>query len=357
MNKIQVLVVDDSPLMQSLLCKILNSSNDIQVVGTAADPYEARDKIKQLKPDVVTLDIEMPKMDGITFLRNLMRLNPLPVIMISTLTERGSRIALQALELGAIDFVPKPKVNLSSELGKYTDEILHKIRLASKASVRALAKVSNKAPAPAAPSEPVEKVTMSPLLAEKLNRKMIAIGSSTGGTDALKDVLMGFPAASPPIMVTQHIPEFISASFAKRLDAICQVKVVEAQDGMPIEPGTAYIAPGGRHLEIFNNRNGYICKVFDGPKVNDHKPSVDVLFNSIAKTHGRNAIGVILTGMGNDGAQGLKNMRDMGSHTIAQDEKTCVVYGMPKCAVELGAAKHVLPLKKIAPKVNDCVKS
>ncbi|MFO1436295.1 MAG: chemotaxis response regulator protein-glutamate methylesterase [Gammaproteobacteria bacterium] len=341
MAKIKVLVVDDSALVRSLLTQMLSSDPEIEVVGTASDPYAAREKIKQLNPDVLTLDVEMPRMDGITFLGNLMRLRPMPVVMVSTLTERGAEVALDALALGAVDIVTKPKVDIAHTLEGYTDEIVGKIKMAARVKVAGVRAAQPRASAPAA-------VASKSSLSFKTTDALIAIGASTGGTEAIKDVLIDLPGDCPGIVITQHIPPVFSASFAQRLNTLCALTVSEAVDGAQILRGHAFVAPGGRHLQVERDGARFVCRVTDGEAVNRHKPSVDVLFQSVAKNVGHNAIGVILTGMGNDGAAGLRAMRDAGSPTIAQDEKTSVVWGMPGEAVKHGAAEKVLPLHSIA---------
>ncbi len=354
MKKTKVLIVDDSALVRQLLREILDSDPMIEVVGTANDPYDAREKIKKLHPDVLTLDVEMPKMDGITFLRNLMRLRPMPVVMVSTLTEAGADTTLQAMEYGAFDYVTKPKSDLRETLDEYSEEIIGKVKAAAAANLDALVRnLDRKAKAP-------EKMDVAPRYSADaiLDRQtprhfrttdmVIAIGASTGGTEAIKDVLADLPADTPGIVITQHIPAAFSKSFAQRMDRLSAMKVVEASDGDQVIPGHAFIAPGHSHLYIDRDGARYVCRLSDGPPVNRHKPSVDVLFRSMAQKVGPNGVGVLLTGMGNDGAAGLKEMQETGASTIAQDEKTSVVWGMPGEAVALGAADHVLPLQKIA---------
>lgn len=336
-NKIRLLIIDDSAIVRSLLNEIFRQTDDIEVVGQAVDPIDAREKIKRLDPDVLTLDIEMPKMDGITFLANLMRLRPMPVVMISTLTEKGADATFKALALGAVDFVAKPKVDLRSGLEKYADEICEKIRVAAKAKFRGVNTAAKVAKKTTRKSKPLTN-----------KRQIIAIGSSTGGTEAVKDILMDLPKESPPIVITQHIPKLFSEAFAKRLDRACELKVVEAANGAPIMPGHVYIAPGDRHLTIRNANGRYICVLDDGPEVNRHKPSVDMLFRTVSKAANTNAIGVILTGMGDDGAREMLQMSREGSMTVAQDEASSVVWGMPGAAVGLSAAKMILPLSKIS---------
>lgn len=350
MSRIRVLIVDDSALVRQLLTEILSSDRMIEVVGTAADPYLARDKIKELKPDVLTLDVEMPRMDGITFLGNLMRLHPMPVVMVSTLTAKGADVTLRALELGAVDIVSKPKMDLSNILHEYTEEIVSKVKNAASANVRAIESAVNKMTVET-------KLSADAILAKEnaanfsTTEKLIAIGASTGGTEAIKDVLIQLPANSPGIVITQHIPEAFSASFAKRMNSVSKMVVCEASDGQQILAGHVYIAPGSHHLMVKRNGARYICELNDGPLVNRHKPSVDVLFRSVAQCVGQNAVGVILTGMGDDGARGMSEMHEAGSPTIAQDEKTSVIWGMPGEAVKLGGVDHVLPLKNIPQKM------
>ncbi|MGC8520837.1 MAG: protein-glutamate methylesterase/protein-glutamine glutaminase [Steroidobacteraceae bacterium] len=350
--RIRVLIVDDSALVRTLLTEMLSAAADIEVVGAAADAHAAREKIKRLNPDVITLDVEMPRMDGITFLRNLMRLRPMPVVMVSSLTERGADVTLDALSLGAVDYLPKPKIDLAATFAEYRDELAEKIRTAARASVRALdPRRATLEPGPAHSADAVlpREATPRPL---RTTDRIIAIGASTGGTEAIKEVLTRLPPDSPGVVITQHIPKAFSGPFARRMNDCCAVSVSEAQDGQQILAGHAYIAPGDQHLMVVRDGARYICRLDDGVPVNRHKPSVDVLFRSVAQNGGRNAIGVLLTGMGKDGARGLKEMLDSGSRTIAQDEATSVVWGMPGEAVTLGAAEHVLPLEHIATKIR-----
>lgn len=348
MKKIRVLIVDDAALMRQMLTELLGSAEDIEVVGTAPDPFIAREKIKQLKPDVITLDVEMPRMDGLTFLSNLMRLRPMPVVMISSLTQQGADITLQALELGAVDFVAKPALDLAGTFLQYSEEIIAKIRLAAKANVRALSRPRT-APPPRYSSDAI--VSKLPPRTLKTTEQIIAVGASTGGTEAIKEFLMMMPADSPAIIITQHIPVTFSEPFARRMDGVSAMKVFHAQDGQPVIPGHVYIAPGDRHLMLDRSGARYYCRLHDGPPVNRHKPSVDVLFRSVVQHAGTNAIGILLTGMGDDGARGLLEMHEIGAPTIAQDEQSSVVWGMPGEAVKLGAADHVLPLTRIHTKV------
>jgi len=344
-KKIRVLVIDDSALIRQLLPEILSQDTSIEVVGTASDPYVAREKIKQLNPDVLTLDVEMPKMDGITFLRNLMRLRPIPVVMVSSLTESGAEITLEALEIGAVDYVAKPKIDLSHSLDHYADEIIRKVKSAASARLRPLTAAREVAEKQSADAVISARKALSNF---KTTDKLIAIGASTGGTEAIKDVLIDMPAAAPGIVITQHIPEHFSAPFAKRMDRATAMTVCEATDGQQILPGHVYIAPGKYHLLVERSGARYICRLSDGPPVNRHKPSVDVLFRSVAQNVGRNAISVLLTGMGDDGAKGMMEMKEAGASTIAQDEKTSVVWGMPGEAVKLGCVDEVLALNSVA---------
>lgn len=351
MSKIQVLIVDDSALVRQVLTEILNADRGIEVVGVAHDPYMAREKIKKLHPDVLTLDVEMPRMDGVTFLRNLMRLRPMPVVMVSSLTEQGADITLEALELGAVDFVSKPKIDVSEGLQAYAEEITTKVKVAAKARVKPL-------------SEQTSKLDMQPkfstdaVLAKKTGAKrfkttdrIIAIGASTGGTEAIRALVERLPPDTPGTVITQHIPEAFSGPFAQRLNKASAMTVCEARDGQQIVPGYAYIAPGDRHLIVERDGARYICRLNEGSPVNRHRPSVDVMFRSVAQNVGPNAIGVILTGMGDDGARGLKEIRDTQAPTMAQDEKTSVVWGMPGEAVKLEAVDTVLALDNTPGKI------
>ncbi len=342
MARTKVLIVDDSALIRQLISMVLGQCPDIQVVGTASDPYAAREKILQLKPDVLTLDVEMPKMDGLTFLSKLMASHPLPVVMISSLTERGAETTLKALELGAVDFVCKPKIDVSAGLESLAGEIIAKVRTAATARV-----IRRTAPI-GGPTQPIVK---TPLGGDSLitsTHKVIAIGASTGGTEAVAEVMRTLPPDSPGVVAVIHMPEKFTASYANRLDSTCQIRVKEACNGDRILPGHALIAPGNLQTSVRRSGASYTVEVAMGEPVNRHRPSVDVLFHSCARYLGRNAVGVILTGMGNDGAAGLKAMRDAGATTIAQNEATCVVFGMPREAIALGAAQEVMPLQHIA---------
>ena len=353
MRKIRVLVVDDSALMRKLLTELLNSDPEIEVVGTAMDAYAAREKIKKLKPDVLTLDVEMPKMDGVTFLGNLMRLHPMPVVMVSTLTVKSADLTLRALALGAVDFVSKPKVDVAHSLNDCALEITSKVKIAAQASVTALKRVDSSIDV-----QLKEAAEQDALAAPRTGTgfrstdRLIAIGASTGGIEAIKALLLRMRPGCPGIVITQHIPPVFSRSFAERMHQCSPLTVCEASDGQRILPGHAYIAPGDRHLEVVRDGARYRCHLHDGAPVNRHKPAVDVLFDSVAKHVGNNAIGVILTGMGRDGALGLKIMRAAGASTVAQDEHTSVIWGMPRAAIEEGGVDTILPLQNIAARVT-----
>ncbi|HEX7747242.1 MAG TPA: chemotaxis response regulator protein-glutamate methylesterase [Bordetella sp.] len=337
MKKIKVLCVDDSALVRGLMTEIINSHPDMEVVATAPDPLVARDLIKLHNPDVLTLDVEMPRMDGLDFLERLMRLRPMPVIMVSSLTERGGEITLRALELGAIDFVTKPKLGIRDGLMEYSETIAEKIRVAFRSKVRP--PTAANAPAPVArPRGPLAS-----------SEKLVIIGASTGGTEAIKDVLVPMPPDSPAILITQHMPAGFTKSFAQRLDGMCSVTVREGVHGERVLPGHVYLAPGGEtHMKLGRSGANYVIELLASEPVNRHRPSVDVLFHSAAEAAGRNAIGVILTGMGKDGAAGLLAMHKAGAYTIAQDEASCVVFGMPREAIALGGASEVIALSRIS---------
>jgi two-component system chemotaxis response regulator CheB len=329
--KTKVLICDDSALIRSVMSEIVNSQSDMEVVGTAPDPLVARELIKKTNPDVLTLDVEMPKMDGLDFLEKLMRLRPMPVLMVSSLTERGSEITMRALELGAVDFVTKPKLSIQSGMREYADMICDKIRATARARIRAR---SVQASAPAA----VLPQLRSPLTSSE---KLIIIGASTGGTEAIREFLMQMPSDCPGILIAQHMPEGFTSSFARRLDALCKISVSEAVGGERVLPGHAYIAPGHSHLLLARSGANYVTRLDQGPPVNRHRPSVDVLFRSAALAAGKNAVGVILTGMGKDGAAGMLEMKEAGAHNFAQDEASCVVFGMPREAIAVGAVHDV----------------
>ena len=342
-RKIKVLVIDDSALIRSVMKELVDREKDMECVGAAPDPLVAREMIKELNPDVLTLDVEMPKMDGIDFLERLMRLRPMPVLMVSTLTERGSDITFRALALGAVDFVSKPKMDIARGMEEYAIEITDKIRAAAQSHVR-------KTPTAAVIQEKFSADAILPSVAGRFSttEKLLIIGASTGGTEAIKEVLIRLPADMPGILVTQHMPENFTKSFAERLDSLCKISVKEAAHNERILPGHAYIAPGHSHLLLKRSGANYMTELNQGPPVNRHRPSVDVLFRSAANVAGANAMGIILTGMGKDGAQGLLEMKQAGAHTIAQDEASCVVFGMPKEAIAIGGASEVQPLQNIA---------
>ncbi len=353
MKKIKVLVVDDSALVRQVLTGIFNDTQDIEVVGTAADPYDAREKIKKLNPDVLTLDVEMPKMDGVTFLGNLMRLRPMPVVMVSTLTQQGAEVTLRAMEYGAVDFVAKPKLDIAEGLREYAAEISGKVRMAAQARVRPLERKVVKASATQAGVS--AKHSADVILQSAARRqhfrttdRIIGIGASTGGTEAIKDVLRDIPPdIQAGIVVSQHIPAAFSKPFAKRVDGVTALSVCQAEEGQQILPGHVYIAPGDRHLLVERDGARYVCRLNDGPPVNRHKPSVDVMLRSLAQNAGPNAIGLMLTGMGDDGAAGMGELKAEGAPIIVQDEKTSVVWGMPGEVHKRGFADEVLPLSRI----------
>jgi two-component system, chemotaxis family, protein-glutamate methylesterase/glutaminase len=346
-QKIKVLCVDDSALIRSLMTEIINSQPDMQVCATAPDPLVARELIKQHNPDVLTLDVEMPRMDGLDFLEKLMRLRPMPVVMVSSLTERGSEITLRALELGAVDFVTKPKVGIRDGMLDYAEKLADKIRAASRARVSARQAAS----APAAASQ--IGAAQAPLFNNPLvsTEKLIIIGASTGGTEAIREVLVPLPPDAPAVLIAQHMPPGFTKSFAQRLNGLCRITVKEAEHGERVLPGHAYIAPGHAHLLLARSGANYIAHLSDDPPVNRHRPSVDVLFRSAAQHAGKNAVGLILTGMGRDGAAGLLDMRNSGAYTLAQDEASCIVFGMPREAIALGAADEVAPLSEMSRRI------
>jgi len=339
-NKIKVAIVDDSALIRSVMTEIVNSQPDMEVVGVAPDPLVARELIKRVNPDVLTLDVEMPKMDGLDFLEKLMRLRPMPVLMVSSLTERGSEITMRALELGAVDFVTKPKISIQSGMREYTELITDKIRAAARARIKPR---TVHAPAAGQPAAPLPQLR-SPLTSSE---KLIIIGASTGGTEAIREFLMQMPSDCPGILIAQHMPEGFTTSFAKRLDSLCKISVSEAQGNERVLPGHAYIAPGHSHLLLVRSGANYMTRIEQTDPVNRHRPSVDVLFRSAAQAAGKNAVGVILTGMGKDGAHGMLEMKTAGAYNFAQDEASCVVFGMPREAIAIGAAHEVAPLQAL----------
>lgn len=336
---IKVLIVDDSALIRQLLTELLSRDPAIQVVGTAPDPIVAREKIKALSPDVLTLDIEMPRMDGLTFLRRLMALRPMPVVVVSTLTQKGADAAVQAMELGAVDCVAKPLIDIRNGMEELGAELVGKVRLAAQAKPRAQRQAES---GPALLSADPRLSTVG---------RIVAIGASTGGVETLQRMLTRLPADAPAILVTQHMPAGFTSSFAHRLDGKCAVTVIEATDGRRVLPGHVYIAPGARHLELARTGAHYACRLHDGPAVSGHRPSVDVLFSSVAAVAGRNAVGLILTGMGRDGAAGLLEMRRAGARTYGQSEASCVIYGMPKAAMQAGAVEVELPIEQLAEEI------
>jgi two-component system chemotaxis response regulator CheB len=356
MDKIRLLIIDDSALIRKMLTEIFNSAADIEVVGTAVDPIIARDKIKKLNPDVLTLDVEMPRMDGLTFLRKLMRLRPMPVVMISTLTEAGAEVTLEALQLGAIDFVSKPKVDVTQNLQEYAEEIIAKVRTAAKAHVRPLVELpAKKQPlSQDIPDNHSADIVLQPSTPKrhfKTTEKIIALGASTGGTEAIKVVVAELPNTTPAMVISQHLPVAFSESFAKHVDRVSDMTACIAAEGQQLYPGNIYIAPGDQHLLVVRDGARYVCRLHDGPPVNRHKPAVDVMFRAVAQNVGVNAIGVLLTGMGADGAKGMQEMHDAGAGTVIQDEETSVVWGMPGEAYKLGCTDHVVALDQVAGKI------
>jgi len=351
---IKVLIVDDSALVRQLLTSVISSDPDIQVMGAAVDPYIAREKIKKLSPDVLTLDVEMPRMDGITFLSNLMRLRPMPVVMISSLTEKGADVTLRAMELGAIDYISKPKLDVAARLIEYAAEIINKIKIAAGANVLPLERSLTTAAVPKRNSADavLNKAIKSHF---RTTDKIIGIGASTGGTEAIKAVVKDLPPDMPGIVVSQHIPEAFSGPFARRVDAMTALTVLEARDGQHILPGHVYISPGNRHLLIKRDGARYICSLNDGELVNRHKPSVDVMFRSLAQNAGPNSFALMLTGMGNDGAEGMGEMQQAGSRTLVQDEQSSVVWGMPGEAVKRGYVDEIVPLHNIGQRLIELI--
>ncbi len=348
-TSIKVLVVDDSAVVRQVLSKVLNADSGIEVIAAASDPIFAQEKLKKQWPDVFVLDVEMPRMDGISFLRKIMAERPTPVVICSSITEKGSETAMQALAAGAVGVVPKPGIgNRRTALEDAGSDLIRAVKAAAHANVRNLKSSTGTAPAAVTPKLNADAILPAANHAmAQTTERIVAIGTSTGGTQALEAVLTALPRVSPGIVIVQHMPEKFTASFAARLDGLCQIEVREAQNGDRVIPGRALIAPGGRHMLLKRNGAQYHVEVIDGPVVNRHRPSVDVLFRSVARFAGRNALGVIMTGMGDDGARGLKEMHDAGATTVAQDEATCVVYGMPKEAVKLGGVDRSAPLQAI----------
>jgi two-component system chemotaxis response regulator CheB len=337
--KIKVLIVDDSAVVRKIFTQQLEKTRDIEVVGTAPDPYIAREKIVRLRPDVITLDIEMPRMDGITFLNHLMKAHPMPVIIVSSLTQKSSKLALEALSLGALEVLSKPSVAYS--VGDMGDQLIEKIKAVAVVDVKS--RLQKKQPPPESP-----RALYAPRALAETTNKLIAIGASTGGTEALKHVLTKIPRNSPGILVVQHMPPNFTAAFAERLNNLCEITVSEAKNGETITNGKALIAPGNFHMLLRRSGSTYYVQIKSGPRVHHQRPAVDVLFKTVAMHAGANALGIILTGMGADGAQGMLAMKQAGAYTIAQDEESCVVFGMPKEAIRLQAVDNVLPLDKIA---------
>lgn len=347
-DKISVLVIDDSALIRRLLSELINAQADMQVVATAPDPLIARELIKRHDPDVLTLDVEMPRMDGLDFLERLMRLRPMPVLMVSSLTDQGSEVTLKALELGAIDYIAKPKVDIVSGMTTYQNLIAEKIRTCAAAKVSAKTRLRRDQ---AAEQRIKAVAASSQQVSYRSTEKIIFVGASTGGTEAIKEFLIDLPADMPAILITQHMPENFTRTFAERLDREGALRVKEAVHQERLLPGHVYIAPGNRHLEVSRSGANYMTRLIDSEPVNRHRPSVDVLFLSAARYAGANAVGVILTGMGRDGAAGLLQMRQAGAYTLAQDEASCVVFGMPKEAIAMGAVDEVLPLADLPARV------
>ena len=345
MQKIKVLCVDDSALVRSLMTEIINSQPDMHVCATAPDPLVARELIKLHNPDVLTLDVEMPRMDGLDFLEKLMRLRPMPVVMVSSLTERGNEITLRALELGAVDFVTKPKVGIRDGMLDYAEKLADKVRAASRARVKQVSHVAQTQTHAAHKPAPHFN---NPLVSTE---KLVIVGASTGGTEAIREVLVPLPPDAPAVLIAQHMPPGFTKSFAQRLNGLCRITVKEAEHGERVLPGHAYIAPGHAHLVLARSGANYVAHLSDAPPVNRHRPSVDVLFRSAAQHAGKNAIGVILTGMGRDGAAGLLDMQNAGAYTLAQDEASCVVFGMPREAIALGAADEIASLPEMSRRV------
>ena len=352
--KTRVLVIDDSALMRKLLSEVINGAADLEVVGAAPDAASAREMIKALNPDVLTLDVQMPGMDGLEFLEKLMRLRPMPVVMVSAFTQAGSETTLKALELGAVDFIAKPRAESVQRLEEYGQELADKIRAARAARLRFRRASAGSAPlttaAPARPSPPDGAAALPRALPGAAGR-VIFLGASTGGTEAIKEFLMGMPADCPPILIVQHMPENFTASFAARLNSLCRPTVLEAKGGEKVAPGTVYIAPGHSHMLVRKGPAGLVTELSPAAPVNRHRPSVDVLFDAAAAQMGGQAVGVLLTGMGKDGAQGLLRMRQAGARTFAQDEASCVVYGMPREAFLIGAVDEVVSLEQMAGRV------
>ncbi len=344
-QKIKVLVVDDSALVRQTLIELLSSDPGIEVVGAAGDPYAAVERMKEIVPDVITLDVEMPRMDGLTFLRKIMAQHPIPVIICSTLTEQGAETTLKALEYGAVDIIQKPKVGTKKFFEESRIRICDAVKAAASAKLRVYTPITVR---PKLNADAVIPMDRQPKAMVKTTEKVVVVGASTGGTEALRILLEALPMDSPAIAVVQHMPENFTAAFSKRLDGICRITVREAQDGDTMLRGQALIAPGNRHMLLKRSGARYYVEIKDGPLVSRHRPSVDVLFRSAARYAGANTVGVIMTGMGDDGAKGLRELFDAGAHTVAQDEQTCIVFGMPNEAIKLGGVRKVMPLGNLA---------
>jgi len=347
-NRIKVMIVDDSAVVRQVMTGVLESDPGIQLIGAAADPIFAYERMKAQWPDVILLDVEMPRMDGITFLKKLMQERPTPVVICSTLTESGAATTVEALSAGAVSIITKPKIGLKQFMSESAQEVITAIRNAARVNVKRLAARSTAVPVAA--KHTADVMLKAPARTQAMTQTtehIVAIGTSTGGTQALQTVLSALPAVTPGIVIVQHMPPQFTAAFAARLNSVCQIEVREGKDNDRVVPGTALIAPGGKHMMLRRSGAQYFVEIKEGPPVNRHCPSVDVLFRSVAKCAGRNALGVIMTGMGDDGARGLREMRDAGAHTLAQDEATCVVFGMPKEAIRLEAAVRIVPLETI----------
>ncbi|TVR01902.1 MAG: chemotaxis response regulator protein-glutamate methylesterase [Desulfovibrionales bacterium] len=348
-QKISVLVVDDSALVRQALIELLSSDPGIEVIGAAGDPFAAVERMKEVVPDVITLDVEMPRMDGLTFLRKIMAQRPIPVIICSTLTEQGAETTLKALEYGAVDIIQKPKIGTKKFFEESRIRICDAVKAAASAKLRAYTAVQVK---PKLTADAVMPISSQPKAMVKTTEKVVVVGASTGGTEALRILLQALPLDCPAIAVVQHMPENFTAAFAKRLDGICRITAREAQDGDTMLRGQALIAPGNRHMLLKRSGARYYVEIKDGPLVSRHRPSVDVLFRSAARYAGANAVGVIMTGMGDDGAKGMREMFEAGAHTVAQDEQTCVVFGMPNEAIKLGGVRKVIPLSGLAGEIQ-----
>jgi two-component system chemotaxis response regulator CheB len=357
-KKIRVLLVDDSAVVRQVISGLLNSAPDIEISAAVSDPIFAMKRMEKDWPDVIVLDIEMPRMDGLTFLQKIMKERPTPVVICSTLTDKGADTTLQALSLGAISIITKPKIGLKSFLEDAGTDIIDAVRTAACAQMANVKLKAQQTARTSLPSQTTQKPQADTLSSNTFRtQKIVAIGTSTGGTQALEQILSALPAVSPGLLIVQHMPEKFTAMFAQRLNNLCKIEVREAQNGDRLLPGLALIAPGGKHMQLKLSGTHYQVAIIDGPPVNRHKPSVDVLFKSVAKFAGKNSAGFILTGMGDDGARGLKIMQGTGAYTVAQDEASCVVFGMPKEAIALGAAQRVLPLNLIANEIMSCVSS